>query len=64
MLKSSIVGISDEQRKRYGLLFHPEDKEMSYPVLDNFIRMCTGGVDEQEKLKMGQFEHLLNFKNF
>ena len=64
MLKSSIVGISDEQRKRYGLLFHPEDKEMSYPVLDNFIRMCTGGVDEQEKLKAGQFEHLLNFKNF
>lgn len=64
MLKSSIVGISDEQRKRYGLLFHPEDKEMSYPVLDNFIRMCTGGVDDQEKLKMCQFEHLLNFKNF
>jgi len=64
MLKDIVVGISDEQRKRYGLLFHPEDKEMSYPVLDNFIKMCTGGVDEQEKLKMGQFEHLVNFKNF
>lgn len=64
MLKDIVVGISDEQRQRYGLLFHPEDKEMSYPVLDNFIRMCTGGVDEQEKLKMGQFENLVNFKNF
>jgi GMP synthase-like glutamine amidotransferase len=64
MIKDIIVGISDEKRKRYGLLFHPEDKEMSYPVLDNFIRMCLGGVDEQEKLKIGQFEHLVNFKNF
>lgn len=64
MLKDIVVGISNEQRQRYGLLFHPEDKEMSYPVLDNFIRMCTGGVDEQEKLKMGQFENLVNFKNF
>jgi GMP synthase (glutamine-hydrolysing) len=64
MVKDMIVGISDEQRKRYGLLFHPEDKDMSYPVLDNFIRICTGGVDEQEKLKTGQFEHLVRFKYF
>jgi GMP synthase-like glutamine amidotransferase len=64
MLEDIIVGISDDKRQRYGLLFHPEDKEMSFPVLDNFIRMCSGEVDEQEKLKMGQFEHLVNFKNF
>lgn len=64
MVKDMIVGMSDEQRKRYGLLFHPEDKDMSYPILDNFIRICTGGVDEQEKLKMGQFEHLVRFKYF
>jgi GMP synthase-like glutamine amidotransferase len=64
MVKDMIVGISDDERKRYGLLFHPEDKDMSYPVLDNFIRICTGGVDEQEKLKTGQFEHLVRFKYF
>jgi len=64
MLDDMVVGISDEQRKRYGLLFHPEDTEISYTVLDNFIMVCTGGVDEQEKLKIGKFENLINFKNF
>jgi GMP synthase-like glutamine amidotransferase len=64
MLNDVIVAISDSDRDRYGLLFHPEDKEMSYPVLDNFISKCKGGEDEQEKLFQGKFEHLISFKDF
>ena len=64
MLDDMVVAISDDVRKRYGLLFHPEDKEMSYPVLDNFISKCKGGEDEQEKLLQGKFEHLVRFVDF
>jgi anthranilate/para-aminobenzoate synthase component II len=64
MLNDVIVAISDSDRDRYGLLFHPEDKEMSYPVLDNFISKCKGGEDEQEKLFQGKFEHLVSFTDF
>jgi GMP synthase-like glutamine amidotransferase len=66
MLDELIVGISDSERKRYGLLFHPEDKQMTYPVLDNFIGLCKGGKesDNQKKIQNGQFEKLVTFKNF
>ena len=64
MLNDVVVAISDSDRDRYGLLFHPEDKEMSYPVLDNFISKCKGGEDEQEKLFQGKFEHLISFTDF
>lgn len=66
MLNEIIVGISDDEKKRYGFLFHPEDKQMTYPILDNFIGKCKGRKesDEQKKLQQGQFEHLIRFKNF
>jgi anthranilate/para-aminobenzoate synthase component II len=66
MLDDKIVEISDESKKRWGLLFHPEDTEMAYPVLDNFLGYCKGkkSSQEQDKLKLGQFEHLISFKNF
>jgi GMP synthase-like glutamine amidotransferase len=66
MLDSIICGISDSQRKRFAVLFHPEDVETSYPFLDNFRILCSGEDEskEQEKLMQGQFEHLISFKNF
>ena len=66
MLNDTIVGISDDERKRYGFLFHPEDKQMTYPVLDNFIGKCRGKKesDEQKKIQQGKFEKLISFKNF
>lgn len=66
MLNEIIVGISDDEKKRYGLLFHPEDKEMTYPILDNFIGECRGKKvsDEQRKIQNGKFESLVSFKNF
>ena len=66
MLNEIIVAISDEDRKRYGILFHPEDKESTYPILDNFISKCKGKnvSDEQNKIKHGKFESLISFKDF
>jgi anthranilate/para-aminobenzoate synthase component II len=66
MLDDVIVGISDEERKRYGFLFHPEDIPATYPILDNFIGSCKGKMesDEQKKLQQGKFEHLTSFKKF
>ena len=66
MLNELIVGIEDDERKRYGLLFHPEDKPSTYPILDNFIGKCRGKMesDEQKKLQQGQFEHLCRFEKF
>jgi anthranilate/para-aminobenzoate synthase component II len=66
MLNELIVGIANDETKRYGFLFHPEDKPSTYPVLDNFIGRCRGKMesDEQKKLKQGQFEHLSRFDKF
>lgn len=44
-LDDKIVAISNESKKQWGLLFHPEDIEYTYKVLDNFIKMCKGDKD-------------------
>jgi hypothetical protein len=66
MLNELIVGIANDEAKRYGFLFHPEDKPSTYSVLDNFIGRCKGKMesDEQKKLQQGQFEHLSRFDKF
>lgn len=60
-----IAAISSDSLNQYGLLFHPEDKESTYLILDNFINKCNGGIaEEQEKLLKGQFEKLKSFSIF
>lgn len=59
-----IAGIVDDLNQRYGLLFHPEDIEYSYRVLDNFIGLTDKQKTEQDKLKVGKFESILTYKNF
>ena len=44
-LDGKVVAISNESKKQWGLLFHPEDIEYTYKVLDNFIKICNGGKD-------------------
>ena len=39
-LDGKIVGISNDNKKQYGTLFHPEDNEYTYKILDNFLDMC------------------------
>jgi GMP synthase-like glutamine amidotransferase len=64
MCDTDIVGISDEDKKRYGVLFHPEDIEMCWPLLDNFINECGGSMNDQENILQGKFEHLKTFEDF
>ncbi len=50
--KDLIAAIADDQKKQYGLLFHPENIEYTYKILDNFISMCDGGrIEDVERLK-------------
>ena len=51
-LDGKIVAIANDEKKQYATLFHPEDIEYTYQVLDNFISMCDGGqMEESEELK-------------
>lgn len=61
---NEIAGIVDDVNKRYGLLFHPEDIEFSYRILDNFIGLIDNQKKEQDKLKLGKFESVLKFNQF
>lgn len=59
-----IAGIYNDELKRYGLLFHPEDVERTFKVLDNFISTLHDGQKEQEYLKLGKFKYLESFSDF
>lgn len=37
-LDGKVAGISNINLKRYGLLFHPEDLQSTYIILDNFLK--------------------------
>lgn len=51
-LNDKIVAIANDEKRQYGTLFHPEDIEYTYKVLDNFIDMCDGGQSKEvEDLK-------------
>jgi GMP synthase-like glutamine amidotransferase len=47
-LDDKIAGIANDEKKHYGLLFHPEDIEDTYPILDNFIKICKKGTSEED----------------
>lgn len=59
-----IAGIANNEKRRFGLLFHPEDIQRTYQVLDNFVSMFSNSSKEQDLLKQGKFQHLESFKNF
>ena len=47
MLDDVIAGIS--HKDRYGLLFHPEELESTYIILDNFVNSCNVNKDSEMK---------------
>ena len=55
MLDDVIAGVSSEDR--YGLLFHPEELESTYVILDNFVNSCK--VNKGPEMK-----YLQTFENF
>jgi GMP synthase-like glutamine amidotransferase len=38
--KNNIFGIENQKLNRWGLAFHPEDIERTFPILDNFLNIC------------------------
>lgn len=63
-IDDTIAGIADDNKKRYGLLFHPEDMQRTYQILDNFVAMFDNVRKDQEALKMGKFQYLESFNRF
>jgi GMP synthase-like glutamine amidotransferase len=63
-LDDTIAGISNESLKRYGVLFHPEDIERTFKMLDNFTRMFHSGQADAESLMTGKFERVKSFISF
>lgn len=63
-INDTIAGIADDSKKRYGLLFHPEDMQRTYTILDNFVAMFDNVIRDQEALKMGKFQYLESFTQF
>jgi GMP synthase-like glutamine amidotransferase len=55
MLGDIIAGISS--KNRYGLLFHPEELESTYTILDNFVNSCK--VNKGSEMK-----YLQTFERF
>ena len=53
-IDGKIAGIASESKKRYGFLFHPEEQERTYPILDSFIERCI-----EPKMK-----YLMTFERF
>lgn len=54
-IKGKIAGVANEFEKKYGLLFHPEDVEQTWKILDNFIALSDIESVEQDALKKGNF---------
>jgi GMP synthase-like glutamine amidotransferase len=63
-IEDTIAGIANDNKKRFGLLFHPEDMQRTYQVLDNFVSMFDNVQKDQDALKMGKFQYLESFNNF
>lgn len=63
-LDDTIAGIANDNKKRYGLLFHPEDMQRTYQVLDNFVALFDDVQKGQDDLKIGKFQHLESFNGF
>jgi len=54
-IDGKIAGIACESKSRYGLLFHPEEQERTYPILDTFVEKCFS----RHKMR-----HLMTFESF
>ena len=62
-IDDTIAGIANDDKKRFGLLFHPEDMQRTYQVLDNFVEMFDNVARDQEALKQGKFQYLESYKS-
>jgi GMP synthase-like glutamine amidotransferase len=56
MLGDTIAGISNSQLERYGILFHPEELQETYVILDNFVNHCESKMVQKDTFKLQTFE--------
>jgi len=63
-IDDTIAGIANDNKKRFGLLFHPEDIQRTYQVLDNFVSMFDNVQRDQDALKIGKFQYLESYNSF
>jgi GMP synthase-like glutamine amidotransferase len=63
-LDDKIAGISNDEKKHYGLMFHPEDIEDTQPILDNFIEMCKSGRNQIPDTNQNTMKYLQTFESF
>jgi anthranilate/para-aminobenzoate synthase component II len=56
MLGDTIAGISNQSLQRYGILFHPEELQETYPILDNFVNHCESKMVQKDTFKLQTFE--------
>jgi hypothetical protein len=58
MLGETIAGISNKSLKRYGILFHPEELQENWIILDNFVNECKI-YTPTKLLKLQTFENFI-----
>lgn len=58
MLGDTIAGISNKNLKRYGILFHPEEMESTWMVLDNFVQNCRSLV-KPKLMRLQTYENFI-----
>jgi anthranilate/para-aminobenzoate synthase component II len=58
-IEGKIAGIANEVEKNWGVLFHPEDIESTWGILDNFILLSNSEREEQDAIKKGNFNKLV-----
>ena len=58
MLGETIAGISNRNLKRYGILFHPEELQETWIILDNFVNECKI-YTPTKLLKLQTFENFI-----
>lgn len=59
MLGEVIAGISNQNLERYGILFHPEEIEETYVILDNFVNHCNSKINQIDSYKLQTFESFI-----
>ena len=60
-LGDKIAGIANDEKKHYGLLFHPEDVEATQPILDNFIELCKAGKTNNDEKIINQSKNDMKY---
>lgn len=60
-LDDKIMGISNDEKKHYGLMFHPEDIEDTQPILDNFIEMCKSSRIAEDEQTINQSKNNMKY---